>query len=67
MRARADGAIARTHSIIEPLASRCSKFRFKPLDTGSTERRVEMIRDAEGVALDEGVRGRARRHWRQLG
>ncbi len=41
--------------IIEPLASRCSKFRFKPLDPSSTQMRVEMIAQAEGVELDAGV------------
>ncbi len=41
--------------IIEPLASRCSKFRFKPLDSNSTEKRVEMIREAENVKMDDGV------------
>lgn len=42
--------------IIEPLASRCSKFRFKALDPSSTRARVEMIADAEHVQLDDGVR-----------
>ncbi|KAI5452444.1 Subunit of heteropentameric Replication factor C (RF-C) [Naganishia albida] len=41
--------------IIEPLASRCSKFRFKSLDPSSTRARVEMIADAEQVKLDDGV------------
>ncbi|GHJ89662.1 hypothetical protein NliqN6_6064 [Naganishia liquefaciens] len=41
--------------IIEPLASRCSKFRFKALDPSSTRARVEMIADAENVKLDDGV------------
>ncbi|KIJ44136.1 hypothetical protein M422DRAFT_30644 [Sphaerobolus stellatus SS14] len=35
--------------IIEPLASRCSKFRFTPLDDGSTRTRLEHISNAEGV------------------
>ncbi|KAL1922592.1 uncharacterized protein VTP21DRAFT_10131 [Calcarisporiella thermophila] len=44
--------------IIEPLASRCAKFRFKPLDIMNTRTRLEMISQAEGVvcepeALDE--------------
>ena len=44
-----------TNRIIEPLASRCSKFRFKPLDSTSTMQRVEMIAEAENVKIDEGV------------
>ncbi|KAJ1030853.1 hypothetical protein NDA18_002082 [Ustilago nuda] len=35
--------------IIEPLASRCSKFRFRSLDTCSTKTRLEMIAGAESV------------------
>lgn len=42
--------------IIEPLASRCSKFRFRSLDTSSTKARLEMIASAESVAFrDSGV------------
>lgn len=41
--------------IIEPLASRCSKFRFRMLDTGSTRERLELIADAEGVSFEDGV------------
>ena len=44
-----------SNRIIEPLASRCSKFRFKPLDSTSTMQRVEMIAEAENVKIDEGV------------
>jgi replication factor C subunit 2/4 len=44
-----------TNRIIEPLASRCSKFRFKPLAQGSSEARVQMIADAEGVQAEDGV------------
>jgi len=43
-------------SIIEPLASRCSKFRFRALDIGSTEERLRFIADREGVAREDGVR-----------
>ena len=39
-------------SIIEPLASRCSKFRFKPLDTASAEARLAFIAQAEKVPVN---------------
>lgn len=41
--------------IIDPLASRCSKFRFKSLDQGNAVKRVEDIARLEGVELDNGV------------
>lgn len=41
--------------IIDPLASRCSKFRFKSLDQGNAVKRVEDIAKLEGVNLDAGV------------
>lgn len=41
--------------IIDPLASRCSKFRFKSLDQGNAVKRVEDIARLEGVRLDVGV------------
>ncbi|WWC68510.1 uncharacterized protein I206_102439 [Kwoniella pini CBS 10737] len=41
--------------IIEPLASRCSKFRFKPLAQNSTQARIEMIAQNEGVQAEDGV------------
>ena len=41
--------------IIDPLASRCSKFRFKSLDQGGAIRRVEEIAVKEGVVLEEGA------------
>lgn len=41
--------------IIDPLASRCSKFRFKSLDQGNAKRRVEEIAEKEGVGLEEGA------------
>lgn len=37
--------------IIEPLASRCAKFRFKPLDTESMNSRLQHIADSEGVRV----------------
>lgn len=41
--------------IIDPLASRCSKFRFKSLDQGNAKKRVEEIADKEGVRLEKGA------------
>ena len=41
--------------IIDPLASRCSKFRFKSLDSEDAVARLENIARAEGVKLDQGV------------
>jgi len=41
--------------IIDPLASRCSKFRFKSLDEGNAGKRLEDIAKLEGVQLEDGV------------
>lgn len=41
--------------IIDPLASRCSKFRFKSLDQGNAKKRLEEIAEKEGVSLEEGA------------
>ncbi|KAF7545815.1 hypothetical protein G7Z17_g8879 [Cylindrodendrum hubeiense] len=41
--------------IIDPLASRCSKFRFKSLDQGNAKKRLEEIAEKEGVPLEEGA------------
>ncbi|KAF7594476.1 hypothetical protein BBP40_009109 [Aspergillus hancockii] len=41
--------------IIEPLASRCSKFRFKPLDNSAAGERLELIAKEENVELENGV------------
>ncbi|QLI73884.1 Replication factor C subunit 2 [Metarhizium brunneum] len=41
--------------IIDPLASRCSKFRFKSLDQGNARKRLEEIASAEGVPLEDGA------------
>ncbi|GAB7363823.1 hypothetical protein MBLNU230_g4389t1 [Neophaeotheca triangularis] len=41
--------------IIDPLASRCSKFRFKSLDEGNAGRRLGDIAKLEGVGMEEGV------------
>ena len=41
--------------IIDPLASRCSKFRFKSLDQGNAKKRLEEIAENEGVPLEDGA------------
>ncbi|EXF81550.1 replication factor C [Colletotrichum fioriniae PJ7] len=41
--------------IIDPLASRCSKFRFKSLDQTNTKKRLEDISENEGVQLEDGA------------
>lgn len=41
--------------IIDPLASRCSKFRFKSLDQGNAKKRLEEIARYEGVQLEDGA------------
>lgn len=41
--------------IIDPLASRCSKFRFKSLDQGNAKKRLKEIADKEGVQLEAGA------------
>lgn len=41
--------------IIDPLASRCSKFRFKSLDEGNARKRLEDIAKVEGVRWEDGV------------
>ncbi|KAI1208836.1 putative replication factor protein [Annulohypoxylon truncatum] len=41
--------------IIDPLASRCSKFRFKSLDQGNAKKRLEDIAGKEGVTLQDGA------------
>ncbi|KAI9894935.1 MAG: Subunit of heteropentameric Replication factor C (RF-C) [Vezdaea aestivalis] len=41
--------------IIDPLASRCSKFRFKRLDSGGANGRVEDVAKWEGVRVGEGA------------
>jgi len=39
--------------IIDPLASRCSKFRFKSLDQGNAGRRLREIAETEGVPIED--------------
>ncbi|KAK3720818.1 Subunit of heteropentameric Replication factor C (RF-C) [Vermiconidia calcicola] len=41
--------------IIDPLASRCSKFRFKMLDEANAGKRLEDIAKLEHVRLEDGV------------
>jgi replication factor C subunit 2/4 len=41
--------------IIDPLASRCSKFRFKSLDEANAGKRLEDIARLENVKLEDGV------------
>eukprot|EP00731_Ephydatia_muelleri_P030306 Em0021g829a len=41
--------------IIEPLTSRCSKFRFKPLAIDVLKSRLEYIAEKEGVNCQQGV------------
>jgi replication factor C subunit 2/4 len=41
--------------IIDPLASRCSKFRFKSLDQGNAKKRLQEIAEKEGVAIEDGA------------
>ena len=41
--------------IIDPLASRCSKFRFKTLDQGNALKRLEEIATNENVNLEPGA------------
>ena len=38
--------------IIEPLASRCAKFRFRPLAADAVEKRLSHVASAEGVQVD---------------
>ncbi|KAG5647144.1 hypothetical protein DXG03_001099 [Asterophora parasitica] len=41
--------------IIEPLASRCSKFRFTPLDPSSSSSRLSHIAQSEHIDVDNAV------------
>ncbi|PKS06630.1 hypothetical protein jhhlp_007380 [Lomentospora prolificans] len=41
--------------IIDPLASRCSKFRFKSLDQSNAKTRLAEIAEKEGVPLEDGA------------
>lgn len=43
------------HRIIEPLASRCSKFRFTPLDSDSASLRLSHIAQEERIDIQKPV------------
>ena len=43
--------------IIEPLTSRCSKFRFKPLGSEVVEKRLQFICDQEKLSCSPEVKG----------
>ena len=41
--------------IIDPIASRCSKFRFKPLDNAATAARLQYIAAQESIPVEPSV------------
>lgn len=50
-----DFALTNLSRIIEPVASRCSKFRFKPLDESDSKVRLEYIAQQENIPVNQGV------------
>lgn len=50
--------------IIEPLASRCAKFRFKPLLENVMQNRIQYICQEEGLKLDQEVCVSTLNHFR---
>jgi len=45
-----------TYRIIDPIASRCAKFRYKPLDTPSMVKRLQFIAANERIKASNEVR-----------
>lgn len=43
--------IKKSIRIIEPIASRCAKFRFRPLETSAALARLQHVASAEGVGI----------------
>ncbi len=39
--------------IIEPITSRCAKFRFKPLSSEAISKRIQFICDAESITIED--------------
>jgi DNA polymerase III delta prime subunit len=42
--------------IIEPLTSRCAKFRFRPLSNEASASRINFICEQEGIQINPDVR-----------
>ena len=40
--------------IIEPITSRCAKFRFKPLSDSAIKQRIQLISESENLTLKAG-------------
>ena len=43
------------HRIIDPIASRCARYPFKPLSAESTAKHIRKIADAESLSYDDDV------------
>lgn len=50
-----DDAYAKQQRIIEPITSRCAKFRFKSLPIDDLTKRIDYICELEKVQLASGV------------
>lgn len=55
LQARVSSSLSCYSRIIDPLASRCSKFRFKPLDTASMLARLQHICREEKIDVSDEV------------